>query len=218
MRVAPSMCGTQAPRPLASLESTLRTGQASDPEARVRTRAGSYPYPAFMRSPLQPDAVSVAVITVSDRSARGERKDTSGPKAIRALEESGFRAIGDGLVTDGADSVRDGIERSVERGFDVILTLGGTGVGPRDQTPEGTRSLIDHELPGICEGIRAEGAKTVPTAALSRGLAGISRPSAAGHRAVIVNLPGSTGAVRDGVRYLTPLLPHLVDQLRGGDH
>ncbi len=184
----------------------------------MRARAGSGPYPASMRSALQPDEISVAVITVSDRSARGEREDTSGPTAVRALRESGFQAADGWLVPDGADHVRSGIEMSIERGFDVILTLGGTGVGPRDQTPEGTRPVIDRELPGICEGLRAEGASMVPAAALSRGLAGISRPSPDGRRSVIVNLPGSPGAAMDGVRYLEQLLPHLVDQLRGGDH
>ena len=107
---------------------------------------------------------------------------------------------------------------AAEAGADVILTLGGTGVGPRDQTPEGSRPRIEQELPGIPEGLRRAGAIATPTAVLSRGLAGISRPGPDGHRSVIVNLPGSTGGARDGVEFLAPVLPHLIDQLRGGDH
>ncbi|OJU93964.1 MAG: molybdenum cofactor biosynthesis protein [Solirubrobacterales bacterium 67-14] len=162
--------------------------------------------------------ISVVVLTVSDRSSRGEREDRSGPAAVEALRGAGIESIGRAVIPDGQEVVESALEDAIEAGADLVLTLGGTGVGPRDQTPEGTRPLIELELPGVAEGLRAAGTRKVATAALSRGIAGIGRPSSGGHRSIIVNLPGSTGGARDGVEYLMPLLPHLVDQLRGGDH
>ena len=168
--------------------------------------------------PDAPAEISVVVLTVSDRSARGEREDKSGPAAFEALRGAGIRSIAGTVIPDGREVVESALGDAIEAAADLILTLGGTGAGPRDQTPEGTRPLIEVDLPGIAEGLRASGAAKVPTAVLSRGLAGISRPSSTGHRAMIVNLPGSTGGTRDGVEYLIPLLPHLIDQLHGGDH
>ncbi len=162
--------------------------------------------------------MNVYLLTVSDRAHRGEREDRSGPAAAEALEQAGFVLAGSSIIPDGRDEVAAALDDAIATGPSVILTLGGTGAGPRDETPEGTRPNIDRELPGIAEGLRADGSRTVPTAVLSRGLAGISRPSRSGHRAVLVNLPGSPGGARDGVRYLAGLLPHLVDQVRGGDH
>jgi molybdenum cofactor synthesis domain-containing protein len=162
--------------------------------------------------------ISVVVLTVSDRSSRGEREDRSGPAAIEALRAAGIESVGGAVIPDGREIVESALGDAIEAGADLVLTLGGTGVGPRDQTPEGTRPLIELELPGIAEGLRAAGARKVATAVLSRGMAGISHPASGGHRSVVVNLPGSTGGARDGVEYLIPLLPHLVDQLRGGDH
>lgn len=162
--------------------------------------------------------ISVVVLTVSDRSSRGEREDRSGPAAIEALREAGVESIGEAVIPDGREIVESALLDAIEAGADLILTLGGTGAGPRDETPEGTLPLIVRELPGISEGLRAAGAAKIPTAVLSRGLAGISRPASSGHRSVIVNLPGSTGGARDGVEFLMPILPHLIDQLRGGDH
>ena len=102
---------------------------------------------------------------------------------------------------------------ALDDGADVVLTTGGTGINPTDRTPEATRPLLDHELPGVSEAIRAYGvAHGIPTAMLSRGLAGVSG------RAVVVNLPGSRGGVKDAIAVLADVVPHAVDQLRGGDH
>ncbi|MCC6755417.1 MAG: MogA/MoaB family molybdenum cofactor biosynthesis protein [Solirubrobacterales bacterium] len=171
-----------------------------------------------MNSAVDPAEISVTLVTVSDRSHRGERDDLSGQAAARAVEQAGLSLRDTKLIPDGRQPVGAALSAAIEDGADLVLTLGGTGIGPRDETPEGTRPLLETELPGIAEGLRLAGAAKVPAAALSRGLAGVSRPSRAGHRSVIINLPGSTGGVRDGFGYLVPILPHLVDQLRGGDH
>ena len=161
--------------------------------------------------------VRAAVITVSDRSASGERADASGPAATARLAEAGFEAVHVAVVPDGTASVEAAIAAALTAGFRLVVTTGGTGVGPRDLTPEGTRPLLDAELPGVAEEIRRRGASVMPTAVLSRGLAGIAAPTGQ-PRAVVVNLPGSTGGVEDGLDVLIPLMPHLIAQLDGGDH
>ncbi|MGP9020330.1 MogA/MoaB family molybdenum cofactor biosynthesis protein [Streptomyces sp. BR1] len=152
------------------------------------------------------------VVTASNRASAGVYADKGGPLVAEGLAELGFQVDGPRVVPDG-DPVEQALRAGVAEAYDVIVTTGGTGISPTDRTPDATRRVIDYEVPGIGEAIRAEGLAKVPTAALSRGLAGV-----AGGRTLIVNLPGSTGGVRDGLAVLGRLLTHAVDQIRGGDH
>lgn len=155
-----------------------------------------------------------AVLVVSDRSAAGVRDDASGPVAVDALREAGFACDDPIVVADGADSVERGLRAVLLSGAKVVVTSGGTGVGPRDETPEGTRRVVTRELPGIAEELRRRGAEKTPMAVVSRGLAGVVDP----HGAVVVNLPGSPKAVAEGMPVVVALAAHIVDQLAGGDH
>ncbi|MFE7315397.1 MULTISPECIES: molybdenum cofactor biosynthesis protein B [unclassified Streptomyces] len=151
------------------------------------------------------------VVTASNRAAAGVYEDRGGPLLVEGLTAMGFAVDGPRVVPDG-DPVEAALRDAVAASYDVVLTTGGTGISPTDRTPEATRRVLDHEVPGIPEAIRAAGRAKVPTAALSRGLAGVAGQT------LIVNLPGSTGGVRDGLAVLADLLPHAVDQIRGGDH
>ena len=153
-----------------------------------------------------------AVITVSDRSAQGLRPDTSGPLLALLLTELGVDVAEPVVVADDIDAVQAAI-RAAAASYDLVVTTGGTGLAPRDVTPEATRPLLDREVPGIGEALRQRNAAAVPTAILSRGVVGTIGT------ALVVNLPGSTGGVRDGVAVLAPVLEHALAQLRGGgDH
>jgi molybdenum cofactor synthesis domain-containing protein len=153
-----------------------------------------------------------AVITVSDRSSAGEREDASGPVAVAALREAGFECADAAIVPDGADSVEAGLRRALAAGARLVVTTGGTGLGPRDATPEGTARVILREVPGIAEELRRRGAAEKPAGMLSRGLAGAT------DAALVVNLPGSPAAVASGMPVVLSVARHVIDQLTGGDH
>ena len=152
------------------------------------------------------------VVVASNRAAAGVYEDTTGPLIVAFLQELGFAVDAPVVVPDG-EPVGAAIAAAVEGGARVVLTTGGTGLTPTDRTPEVTRPLLEVEVPGIAESIRAHGvAQGVPAAALSRGLAGVAGSC------LVVNLPGSRGGVKDGLSVLRPILVHAVEQVVGSDH
>ncbi len=152
------------------------------------------------------------VITVSDRSSTGVRDDASGPLAVAAIREAGFTCDDAVIIADGADSVESALRTALSGGAHLVVTSGGTGIGPRDATPEGTQRVLERDLPGIAEELRRIGTSVKPMGMISRALAG----TAGG--ALIVNLPGSPGAVASGIPVVLSVAHHVIDQLAGGDH
>jgi molybdenum cofactor synthesis domain-containing protein len=163
-------------------------------------------------TPTPAPARTALVVTASNRAAAGVYRDTGGPVLVTGLQEMGFTVDGPVVVPDG-EEVAVALRAGIDRGYDVVLTTGGTGLTPGDLTPDVTKPLLDKEIPGLAEAIRSRGRENgVPTAVLSRGLAGMAG------RTLVVNLPGSSGGCRDGLAVLAEVLMHAVDQAHGGDH
>ena len=159
-------------------------------------------------------SLRVAVVTVSDRSARGERPDASGPALAEAVEASGAQVVRREIVPDDPDALAALLAAICDDAGapGLVLTTGGTGLGPRDRTPEATSRVCDRLVPGIAETLRARSLAVTPHAMLSRGVAGVRGGT------LIVNLPGSPGGARDGWVVVEPIAAHAVAQLGGGDH
>ena len=157
--------------------------------------------------------IRALAVTVSNRAAAGVYDDKSGPVLADLLRSAGCVSVAGPLVVPDGEAVEAVLREALADGYDVVVTTGGTGLTPTDLTPEMTRRVIEREVPGIAEALRAAGAAAgVPSSILSRGVAGVAR------RTLIVNLPGSTGGVRDGMAVLGPVLAHAVAQINGGDH
>ena len=155
-------------------------------------------------------SIQAVVITASDACSRGEREDASGAALVELLTNLGAEIVAARILSDDLDPLAQALREFAERSdVNLIITTGGTGLGPRDNTPEATQSVIQREAPGIAEAIRAESLKATPMAMLSRGVCGICAGT------LIVNLPGSPKAVRETFAVIAPVLPHALDLLAG---
>ena len=156
--------------------------------------------------------IRALAVTVSNRAAAGVYADKSGPVLVELLRSAGCAVDGPLVIPDG-EPVEAALRDGLAAGYNVVVTTGGTGLTPGDLTPEMTRRVVEREVPGIAEALRSAGAAAgVPSAILSRGVAGVAG------RTLIVNLPGSSGGVRDGMAVLAPVLGHAVSQINGGNH
>jgi len=153
--------------------------------------------------------IRAGVITASTKGARGERADESGPAMRDALVAAGIEVVSMELVPDGVERIATAIRAAIAAGANVVLTTGGTGLSPSDVTPEATRTVIEREVPGIAEALRARALEKTAHGMLSRGIAGSVGPT------LVVNLPGSPRAVRESLEVLIPVLPHAVELLAG---
>ena len=155
---------------------------------------------------------TAVVITCSTRAAAGIYPDRSGPIIVEALRAWGL-VVGDVVVVPDGPDVEGALRAAVSTGAALVVTTGGTGLTPTDGTPEATVRVVDRLVPGIAEAIRAAGVQAgIPSAMLSRGVSGMAG------RTLVVNLPGSTGGVRDGLGVLQPVVAHALSQIQGGDH
>lgn len=154
--------------------------------------------------------ISAGILTISDKGARGEREDKSGEKIRQLLAEAEIQVNAYEIIPDNKELIRQKlIDWADKEMLDLILTTGGTGLSPRDLTPEATREVLEKEVPGIAEAIRWEGLKFTPRAMISRGMAGTR------NRTLIINLPGAPQAVHTGLTYILPALTHAIEKLKG---
>ncbi len=161
--------------------------------------------------PIDTARFTFAVLTMSDKGSRGEREDTSGPCLVQILLEMGFKQQAYTIIPDTVDAIKKMVINWVDDdGIDLIVTTGGTGVAPTDLTPEAMADIIEKDIPGMAEAMRAESLKKTPNAVLSRGRAGIRGDS------LIINLPGSEKAARENIQVLLPSLAHALDKIQGG--
>lgn len=153
--------------------------------------------------------VRIAILTISDRSSRGDRPDTSGPALVSAVEARGWQVVETGILPDDQIQIAAALAEWCDRGgIDILLTTGGTGFAPRDVTPEATLSIIERQAPGLSELMRLESLKITSHAALSRAVTGIRK------RTLIVNLPGSPKGAVENLGFIMPLIPHMVELLQ----
>jgi cyclic pyranopterin phosphate synthase len=190
-----------------------RSGAYRAEAAREPTTTDAPTEPTTTDAPAEPTTSEAVVITVSTRSAAGEREDTGGPAVIDALRSAGWRVDPSPLVqADDEDRLAASLAELAERGYRLIVTTGGTGLSPTDATPVATRRVIENEVPGMAEQMRAAGMASTPMASLSRGIVGSRGTS------LIVNLPGSPKGAVESLQAILPVLRHAVSQLAGGDH
>jgi molybdopterin adenylyltransferase len=149
------------------------------------------------------------VITVSDGVFHGKREDTGGPMLVSLLGRSGFQVGGPEVVADEADRIREAVMTAIARGVDLVVATGGTGLGPRDVTPQAMASLIDYDVPGIGEAMRRAGASSTPMAALSRSMAGVRE------RTLIISVPGSPKGALESLEAVMPIVGHAIQLLHG---
>ncbi len=152
---------------------------------------------------------TAAILTISDLGSRGEREDTAGPAVGRILEAAGFSVEERDIVPDNAEQIAGRLVEWADRGLSLVLTAGGTGLAPRDRTPQATASVIEYRVPGMEEAMRAAAAPQVPTAILSRGIAGVRGQT------LIINLPGSERGATENLEVVLPVLAHACSQLLG---
>jgi molybdenum cofactor synthesis domain-containing protein len=157
-----------------------------------------------------PNPSRAKILVLSDAAASGQREDRSGPRVRELLEAHGWTVVACEVLPDDADKIRNCLETWTNGGdCDAVFTAGGTGLGPRDVTPEATRAVVQKEIPGLAELMRAEGSRNNRRAALSRGLVGVRNGK------LIVNLPGSPRGAHESLASIVELLPHVIDLLRG---